>query len=79
MLTMKQHVSMLAAYRGISLAVIAEKIGLSRQNFYKKLRLNTLTPEDMARIAEAVGAKYRSVFIFPDGKEVSTDMISTDM
>ena len=74
MLTMKQHISMLAAYTGISLAELGKRIGLARQNFYKKLRLNTLTPEDMARIAEAVGAKYKGVFMLPDGKEISTDM-----
>jgi predicted DNA-binding protein YlxM (UPF0122 family) len=71
---MKQHISILAAYRGISLAEIARQLGIKRQTFYEKLDRNSLMPHDMARIAEIVGATYRSVFVFPDGKEISTDM-----
>jgi len=74
MLTMKQHVSMLAAYRGISLAEIARHLGITRQTFYEKLDRNSLMPRDMARIAAFVGAKYKAVFTFPDGNEISTDM-----
>jgi len=74
MLTMKQHISMLAAYRGTSLAEIARRLDITRQTLYKKLDHNTLTSEDMARIAQAVGAKYRSAFVFPDGREASSDI-----
>ena len=69
-MTSKQHINMLGAYCGLSQAAIAEKIGLTRQGLYKRLARNTLTPDDMAKIAEAVGAEYKSVFVFPDGKEI---------
>jgi len=40
------------------------------QSFNKKAKRGTFTPNELEKIAEALGAKYRFGFAFPDGKEI---------
>ena len=61
---------MAAAYKGISQAELARRVGANPQNFNKKAKRGTFTPEEMEAIAEACGAVYRFGFVFPDGKEI---------
>lgn len=46
---------------------VARKMGVTSQNLNKRIRRNSLKQEDLEQIAEAMGAKYRSYFEFPDG------------
>lgn len=55
------------AYCNKSQAAIARHIGANPQNFNHKLKRNCLKQEELEQIAEAMGAKYRSYFEFPDG------------
>ena len=64
---------MLCAYCGKSEADMARIVGISRQSFNRRLQLNTISPDEMAKIAEALGAEYKVAFIFPDGNEVIMD------
>lgn len=59
-----------AAYRGITQGQLAERIGMTPQNFNKKLKRKTFTPEEMDRIAEALSAEYKCYFEFPDGTRI---------
>ena len=69
-LTLKQHINILSVHCGLKPAAIARVLGLERQTFYRKLLRSDLTYDELNKIAEAVGAEYKSVFVFPDGKEV---------
>ena len=67
MMTIEQKIKMALAYKGISQAELARKIGTSPSNFNLKLKRNTLTKEDLELIAEALGGKWRAEFVFDDG------------
>lgn len=57
----------------ISLAELARRIGQSRQNFYKKLRRDTLTVSELQQIAKALNVTFDQSFILPNGEKVSME------
>ena len=58
---------LLIAYRATNLTDLARKMGRSRQSLYNKIKRNTLKKEEMIKIANIMGARYISCFMFPDG------------
>lgn len=70
MATAKQIVDMALGYANVSGAELARRLGWSQQNLHKRLTTGKLTPEEWEKIAEALGAKARIGFVFPDGKEI---------
>lgn len=48
---------------------IANKIGMSPQSFYNRLKTGKFTKEELLSIGDALGAEYISCFRFPDGAE----------
>ncbi len=69
-MSIAQKVNTAAAYKGISQAQIARSIGLSPANFNKRLTTGKFTIEELEKIAEAIGATYKSNFEFPDGFKI---------
>jgi len=69
-MTFEQKINMAAAYKGISQAELARRVGVTPQNFNKKAKRGTFAPDELVKIAEALGATYRFEFVFPDGKEI---------
>lgn len=69
-MTVKQKVEMACTLREISITELAARIGTSQQNLSKRLKVGKFTQEEMEKIAEALGAKYISVFEFPDGTKI---------
>ena len=69
-MTHEQKINMAAAYKGISQAEIARRVGIAPQNFNKKAKRGTFTLDELEAIANALGAVYRFGFVFPDGKEI---------
>ena len=65
-----KQVKTAATYAGLSLADLARNIGTSPQAFSQRLKADTLRPADLERIAQALGAEYISLFVFPDGKQI---------
>lgn len=55
---------------GVTMTELAQRLGTSPQNLSLKLRRGTLRPDDLEKIANAIGAEYISLFRFPDGKEI---------
>lgn len=55
---------------GKSQCEIAKELGTSPQNFNTKLKRNTFTDGELEQIAEALGAKYKCFFEFPDGTKI---------
>ena len=53
----------------ISISVLARKIGLSPQNFNKKLQRETVTFVEMIKIASVLGITYEQKFILADGEK----------
>ncbi|MFR8529783.1 MAG: helix-turn-helix domain-containing protein [Anaeromassilibacillus sp.] len=66
-MTLEQKIKMALAYSGISQAELARRIGTTPSNLNQKIKRNTLTMEDMEKIAEALGGRWKAEFIFPGG------------
>ena len=66
----EKKIKMALVYIGKNQAWLAKELGTSPQNFNIKLKRNSLTPEDMEKIASIFGASYESAFIFPDGTKI---------
>lgn len=66
-MTIEQKIKMALAYADISQAELARRIETTPSNLNQKIKRNTLTMEDMEKIAEVLGGKWRAEFIFPNG------------
>ena len=69
-MTFEQKINMAVAYKGISQAELARRVGSSPQGFNQKVKRGTFTPDELDAIAAALGAVYQFGFLFPDGKEI---------
>ena len=43
---------------------------MSQQNFSKRLKVGKFTQKELEEIAQALGAKYISIFEFPNGTRI---------
>lgn len=66
-MTTAQKLSMALSYKGISQAELARRIGTTPSNLNQKVKHNTLTKEELEKIAEVLGCTWRAEFNFPDG------------
>lgn len=66
-MTIEQKINMALSFRGISQAELARLIGTSPSNLNQKIKRNTLTKEELEKIADALGGKWRAEFVFDDG------------
>ena len=66
-MTIEQKINMALSFRGISQAKLARLIGTSPSNLNQKIKRNTLTKEELEKIADALGGKWRAEFVFDDG------------
>ena len=66
-----ERVKLMASRRGVTLAQIAGMLGMSRQGLNSRMKLDTLSADDMRKVAEFLGCTYKSVFVMNDtGEEV---------
>lgn len=66
----EQMLKMALSYKGISHAELARKIETTPSNLNQKVKRNTLTREDLEKIAAALGAEFICQFRFPDGTTI---------
>ena len=66
-MTIEKKINMALAYRGMSQAELARKIGTTPSNLNKKVKRDTLTKEEMEKIAKALGGSWRAEFVFENG------------
>lgn len=69
-MTTEQMIKMALTYRGISQAELARRLGTTPSNLNQKVKRNTLTKEDLDRIAQALDAEFVCHFRFGDGTEI---------
>lgn len=69
-MNIEQKINMALSYRGISQAELARRIGNTKSNLNAKIKRNTLTKEDLEKIAEALGGSWRAEFVFDDGETI---------
>ena len=67
----EQVIKAALAYKGIRQAALAEAIGTTTSNFNQKLKKDTLSREELEKIAGVLGATYKHWhFEFPDGTKI---------
>lgn len=69
-MTMAQKINMAVAYKGMSQAALARAIDMTPSNFNQKLKRGTFSPEELDKIAAALGGVFEFNFIFPDGTKI---------
>lgn len=69
-MTTSDMIRKLCEKQNISFAELSRRIGQTPQNFNKKLKRGTVSFDEMAEIAEAVGVGYEQVFVLPDGEKI---------
>ena len=66
----EQKIKMACAYKGISQRKLAELIGQTPSNLNTKIKRQTLTNEELTKIADVLGGVYVFGFEFPDGTKI---------
>lgn len=69
-MNIEQKVNMALAYKGISQAELARRMGMTPANFNKRLKVGKFSNEEIIKIAECLEAKYIEYFEFPDGTKI---------
>ena len=69
-ITLQQRVKASCDLAGIRITELAKRLGTSQQNLSKRLKVGKFTQDELNEIAKALGAKYISVFEFPDGTKI---------
>ena len=68
-ITIQEQIKMACIHANVTQAEIAQKVGMSPQSFYNRLKTGKFTREELTTIGNALGAEYISCFRFPDGLE----------
>ena len=69
-MTTSEQIRVLCVRSGISISELARRIDQSPQNFNAKLKRNTVSQEELNRIADALGATYEHYFVLASGEQV---------
>ena len=69
-MTTSEQIRVLCVRTGVSLSELARRINQTPQNFNAKLKRNTVTQDELNKIAEALGVKYEQYFVLTNGEQV---------
>lgn len=69
-MTTSEQIRVLCVRTGVSLSELARRINQSPQNFNAKLKRNTITQDELNRIADALGVTYEQYFVLANGERV---------
>lgn len=69
-MTIEEKIRVLLAHIGISQAELARRVGTTPSNLNQKIKRNTLTNEELRKIAKAVGAEWEANFVLQNGTKI---------
>ena len=69
-MSIEEKIRVLLAIRGISQRELARRLGTTAQNLNQKIKRDTLTLDDMRKIAEATGCTWEANFVLEDGIKI---------
>lgn len=69
-MTSSEQIRVLCVRSGISLSELARRINQTPQNFNAKLKRNTITQEELAKIAKVLDSQYEHYFVLPNGDKI---------
>ncbi|MGE7111983.1 helix-turn-helix domain-containing protein [Lysinibacillus sp. NPDC047702] len=56
--------------KGMNVVQLAELLGTTPQNLYKKFKRDNFSEKELTEIAEVLGIKYEGVFTLEDGEKI---------
>ncbi|MBQ3177011.1 MAG: helix-turn-helix transcriptional regulator [Clostridia bacterium] len=70
-ITMGEKIKIILKRRNMTLGQLADKLGVSRQNFSNKMSRDNFTERDIREIADALECTYTATFTMNDtGEEI---------
>lgn len=69
-MTLQQKIKACCDISDITLTELANKLGMSQQNFSKRLKVGKFKQDELEQIASILGCKYTSSFVYPNGSKV---------
>ena len=69
-MTTSDQIRVLCVRTGVSQSELARRINQSPQNFNAKLKRNTVTQDELNKIANALGVTYEQYFVLANGDHV---------
>ena len=69
-MTTSEQIRVLCVRTDVSLSELARRISQSPQNFNAKLKRNTITQDEINRIADTLGVTYEHYFVLANGEQV---------
>ena len=69
-MTVSQKIKMALAYKGMSQAELARRMGVSPQTFNSRMKTDKFSSEELIKMAAILGAEYVFGFEFEDGTRI---------
>ena len=66
----KQKIVTACKIAGITVTELGARMGMSQQSISYRLKTGKFKQSELEQMASIMGAKYRSIFEFPDGNKV---------
>lgn len=67
---MAEKIRMLLAKKDMKLTQLAELLGTSQPNLWKKMKRDNFSEKELVEIAEVLGVKYEANFILEDETKI---------
>lgn len=67
---MSEKIRMLLAKEDKNLTELAELLGTSQPNLWKKMKRDNFSEKELTEIAEAIGVKFEANFVYEDGTKI---------
>ncbi|WHP40785.1 helix-turn-helix domain-containing protein [Lysinibacillus boronitolerans] len=69
-MSMAEKIRMLLAKENKNLTELAELLGTSQPNLWKKMKRDNFSEKELIEIAEALGVKFEANFVYEDGTKI---------
>jgi len=67
---MSEKIRMLLAKEDKNLTELAELLGTSQPNLWKKMKRDNFSEKELIEIAKAMGVKFEASFVYEDGTKI---------
>lgn len=68
-ITLQQKIKVACEIAGISLTELGSKMEMSQASISKRVKTGKFTQEELEKMANILGAEWKSGFYFPDGNK----------
>lgn len=69
-MSMAEKIRMLLAKEKKNLTDLADLLGTSQPNLWKKMKRDNFSEKELVEIAEVMGVKYEANFVYEDGTKI---------